>query len=128
MPGPTKVVRPTVVSCPAPYLYDSFMPNFRRAHVPGGSFFFTLVTDRRVPLFAEPRARLLLGSAIRRCLVKWPFQINAIVLLPEHLHAIWTLPAGDDQYATRWGWIKKEFTKAWMQIGDSEQSISRGRQ
>jgi putative transposase len=124
----TKIVRPAVVSSSGPFLYDGLTPNFRRAHVPGGSFFFTLVTDRRTPLFAEPRARLLLGSAIRRCLVKWPFQINAIVLLPEHLHAIWTLPPGDDLYASRWGWIKKEFTKAWMQIGCSEQLVSKGRE
>src|SRR5438045_9189522 len=81
------------------------MPNYRRAFVPGGSFFFTLVTNRRARLFSEPRGRILLGSMFRRCQLKWPFTINALVLFPEHLHAIWSLPPGDDEYPKRWGWI-----------------------
>ena len=87
------------------------MPNYRRALVPGGSFFFIVVTNRRARLFSQPRARRLLGSIFRRCLLKWPFTINALVLLPEHLHAIWSLPPGDDEYARRWGWIKKNSRK-----------------
>ena len=97
--------------------YDERMPNYRRAYVPGGSFFFTLVTHRRAPLFAEARGRTLLGSMFRRCLLKWPFTLNSLVLLPEHLHAIWSLPAGDAEYPKRWGWIKKEFTKEWLAAG-----------
>lgn len=100
------------------------MPNYRRAHVPGGSFFFTLVTNRRARLFAQPPARRLLGSVFRRCILKWPFRINALVLLPEHLHAIWSLPPGDTEYPKRWGWIKKEFTKGWLQLGGAEERIS----
>jgi putative transposase len=50
------------------------------------------------------------------------------VLLPEHLHAIWSLPLGDTEYSTRWAWIKKEFTKEWLALGGSEQSISAGGQ
>jgi putative transposase len=103
------------------------MPNYRRAHVPGGSFFFTVVTNRRARLFAEPRGKRLLGSIFRRCLLKWPFTINALVLLPEHLHAIWSLPPGDDEYPKRWGWIKKEFTKEWLQVGGAEEHFSDGR-
>ena len=84
----------------------------------------TLVTNRRVPLFSEHRARHLLGSIFRRCLLKWLFTINAIVLLPEHLHAIWSLPPGDTEYSRRWGWIKKEFTKEWLCGGGTEESMS----
>jgi putative transposase len=102
------------------------MPNYRRAHVPGGSFFFTLVCERRVPLFADARARRLLGSVLRRAQWRWPFTINALVLLPEHLHTIWSLPSGDAAYPARWGWIKKEFTKAWLTPGGVEQEVSRG--
>jgi putative transposase len=102
------------------------MPNDRRAWVPGGSFFFTPVTDRRRPLFPEARARNLLGSLFRQCQGKWPFTINALVLLPEHLPAIWSLPAGDAADPTRWGWIKKEFTREWLAGGGMETRITAG--
>jgi len=90
------------------------MPNWRRAHVPGGTYFFTVVTDQRRPLFADAEPRRLLGSVIRECRVQWPFSIHSIVLLPDHLHAIWTLPRGDDGYSQRWAWIKRHFTKRWL--------------
>ncbi len=101
------------------------MPNYRRAYVPGGSFFFTLVTDRRAPLFGNKPGRLLLGTLLRRVQLLRPFTINAVVLLPEHLHAIWSLPSGDTEYSARWGWIKKEFTKQWLALGGAEQPVSR---
>ncbi len=104
------------------------MPNYCRAHVPGGSFFFTVVTYRRRPLFNDALAVPLLGSVLRRCRMRWPFTINAIVLLPDHLHAIWSLPPGDSGYSKRWGWIKKEFTKRWLELGGSEQVVSTGRE
>ncbi len=93
------------------------MPNWRRAHVPGGSFFFTIVSDRRARFLTGIPARPMLGSIIRRCRMKWPFTINALVLFHDHLHAIWSLPPGDKAYSTRWGWIKKEFTKNWLALG-----------
>lgn len=65
---------------------------------------------------------------MRECQKEWPFEINAIVLLPEHLHAIWTLPPGDDEYPKRWAWIKKEFTKEWLAQGGIEQPVSAQRQ
>jgi len=55
-------------------------------------------------------------------------QIDAIVLLPDHLHTIWTLPRSDTNYSTRWAWIKKEFTKAWLQAGGMEQQQTLGRE
>ncbi|HCS51029.1 transposase [Rubinisphaera sp.] len=90
------------------------MPNYRRANVPGGTYFFTLVTYQRTPYFADEPARKLLGQCLRDCQKRWPFELNAIVLLPEHLHTIWTLPSGDSEYSRRWAWIKKEFTKRWL--------------
>jgi len=100
------------------------MADYRRYFVPGGTFFFTVVTRDRVPLFQEPLARQTLGSVLRECQQQWPFEINAMVLLPEHLHAIWSLPSGDAAYPRRWGWIKKEFTKAWLAGGGVEQSVT----
>jgi putative transposase len=78
------------------------MPNYRRAHVPGGSFFFTVVTHNRLPIFSGETARTLLGNCFRDCLERWPFEQNAVVLLPDHLHAIWTLPANDANFSVRW--------------------------
>jgi putative transposase len=103
------------------------MPNWRRAHVPGGSFFFTVVTERRIPIFRSELARTILGDCIRRCRQRWPFELNAIVLLPDHLHAIWSLPPGDDDYSMRWAWIKKEFTKQWVEMDGWELPVSLGK-
>ena len=103
------------------------MPNYRRARAPGGTFSFTVVTHRRQPLFESPVAQSLLGSLLRRCQLRWLFTVNAVVLLPDHLHAIWSLPPGDNAYSRRWGWIKKSFTQAWLQIGGEELSVSAAR-
>ena len=75
------------------------MPNYRRAFVPGGTFFFTVVTYRRRPIFAHPTARELLGKVFRDRLQRQPFELDAIVLLPDHLHAIWSLPPGDAEFS-----------------------------
>jgi len=64
------------------------MSDYRRYFVPGGTYFFTLVADRRAPLFAEQFARALLGSVMRRCFLCYPVEVMAIVLLPDHLHAL----------------------------------------
>ena len=85
------------------------MPNYRRAHVPGGTFFITVVPHRRRPLFKERMNRSLLGDAFRECQRDWPFEINAIVLLPDHLHTIWTLPSGDTNYSGRWSDLLQVF-------------------
>jgi putative transposase len=103
------------------------MPNWRRAHVPGGTYFFTVVTDRRRPLFADPSSRQTLGDVIRECRLQWPFDVHSIVLLPDHLHAIWSLPRGDADYSKRWAWIKRQFTKCWLVAGGTETGISEGR-
>ncbi|MEX0703393.1 MAG: transposase [Planctomycetales bacterium] len=103
------------------------MADYRRWRVAGGTLFFTLVAHSRAPLFRDESARTLLGEKLRDCQAEWPFEINAIVLLPEHLHAIWTLPPGDAAYPKRWAWIKKEFTKDWLAAGGVEQEVSAAR-
>lgn len=104
-----------------------YVPFYRRAFVPGGTYFFTLVTEQRNRIFEFELARKILSSKIRDCQAKWPFTIDAIVLLPDHLHAILTLPPDDDRYPTRLGWIKKEFTKEWMMQGGLECPRSKSR-
>jgi putative transposase len=61
---------------------------------------------------------------MRECFARRPVQIVAQVLLPEHLHAIWAMPAHDGDYSDRWRWIKREFTRAWLTAGGAEQSRS----
>jgi putative transposase len=61
------------------------------------------------------------------CRQRWPFRIEAMVLLPDHLHANWSLPRGDTNYPTRWAWIKKEFTKTWLAGGGREHPTSASR-
>jgi putative transposase len=98
------------------------MSDYRRYFVPGGTYFFTLVTERRTELFADATARRLLGSVFRRCALRQPFRVLAIVLLPDHLHCLWVLPPGDRDYSARWRWLKGEFTRSWLAIGGSEQT------
>jgi REP-associated tyrosine transposase len=102
------------------------VPDYRRYFVPGGTYFFTVVTANRVPLFRDESARTILGNAIRNVLNDKPFQQVAIVLLPDHLPAIWTLPPGDDNYSDRWKTIKVTFTSNWLSSGGEEIHITKG--
>jgi putative transposase len=87
----------------------------------GGTFFFTVVTYNRQPILVSPEARTMLHSAWNKAQERFPFVTDAICLLPNHIHCIWTLPEGDTNYAIRWGEIKKYFTKAYhTQIGHRE--------
>lgn len=104
------------------------MPEYRRAFVPGGTFFFTVVTERRMPLFQKAGARSLLRHAFRDTRTRWPFAIDAIVLLPDHLHTIWTLPSDDADFSIRWSFLKRTFTKSWLAEGGHEQKVSDSRQ
>ena len=83
---------------------------YRRDFTPGGTYFFTVVTAERRPLLAEPMTVTLLRGAFRTVLTHHPFRIDAIVVLPDHLHTIWTLPEGDSDYPRRWNRIKSLFT------------------
>ena len=87
------------------------MTNYRRDHSPEASWFFTLnLTDRRQVLLT---ARIdLLRDSFRSVMRQHPWLIDAIVILPDHLHALCTLPADDADYALRWRLIKTAFTRA----------------
>lgn len=104
------------------------MTNWRRAYVPGGTYFFTLVTSERAPILTTTFARSLLREVTSECRRQWPFEIEAVVLMSDHLHTVWRLPEGDTEYSKRWGWLKKEFTKKWLAAGGSERRISTSRQ
>ncbi|HYG89521.1 MAG TPA: transposase [Azospirillum sp.] len=84
---------------------------YRRDRTPGGTYFFTVVTDGRAPLFSDAVCIDLLRASFRSVRERHPFIIDAIVVLPDHLHTIWTLPKTDDDYVTRWGLIKATFAR-----------------
>ena len=103
------------------------LADYRRCYVPGGSFFFTVVTERRAPILGTDAAHDMLRAAFRDCLDRWPFRVDALVMLPDHLHAIWTLPPDDADYSKRWGTIKKHFTQSWLAAGGAAQPSSDSR-
>jgi putative transposase len=87
------------------------MPDYRRNRVLGGTYFFTAnLLDRNSDIFITQIDAL--RDAVRRTRVKLPFHIDAWVVLPEHMHCLWTLPEGDADFSARWRSIKVLFSKA----------------
>ena len=104
---------------------------YRRALSPGGTFFFTVVTCNRQKILANEPNIFLLREAFRYVLDRHPFQMDACVELPDHIHAIWTLPEDDSDYSTRWRLIKSYFSRNLpnkLNIGLSVSRINKGEQ
>jgi putative transposase len=86
------------------------MPNYRRNLVPGGTFFFTVnLRERGADLLVTHIGAL--RHAVRRTRERLPFHIDAWVVLPNHLHCLWTLPEGDADFPARWRAIKGAFSE-----------------
>ena len=102
--------------------------NYRRNFKPGGTFYFTLVTLHRHPLFKDPAAFELLQQVVREVKADRPFDMLAWVVLHDHLHMMWTLPPGDADFSGRWSKIKSQFTRRWLNAGGREQWVSPGKQ
>jgi putative transposase len=86
------------------------MTAYRRNLVAGGTYFFTVnLADRRRQLLTENLE--CLRAAFRSTRQRHPFAIDAIVVLPDHLHTIWTLPQGDSDFSVRWNLIKGGFSR-----------------
>lgn len=83
------------------------MSDYRRAFQSGGCYFFTVVTYQRRPWLTEEPSIERLRKAFRHVMESRPFSIDAIVILPDHLHCIWQLPEGDDDFSERWRQIKR---------------------
>jgi putative transposase len=84
---------------------------YRRSQIKGGRFFFTVVTYNREKLFNTVKNIEFLREGIRNVRQGHPFTIDAFVLLPEHIHCIWTLPRDDHDFSTRWRLIKSFFSR-----------------
>ena len=85
--------------------------HYRRVRTPGATYFFTVVTYKRRPLFGHPHNVALLREAFRTEMQCRPFVVDAIVVLPDHIHAVWTLPETDADFSMRWRQIKRRFTQ-----------------
>ncbi len=85
--------------------------HYQRAHAPGGTFFFTVnLADRSSGLLVEHIDAF--RHAVRGVKQRHPFEIVAWVVLPDHMHAVWTLPSDDKDFSTRWMLIKAGFSRA----------------
>ncbi|MDM7998544.1 MAG: transposase [Dehalococcoidia bacterium] len=87
------------------------MSDYRRAYVKGGVFFFTVATYERRPLFKTESAVSALRDSFKRAIALYPFKVDSMVVLPDHLHAIWVLPEDDSDFSVRWRLIKTIFTR-----------------
>jgi putative transposase len=97
------------------------MTNYRRNRIAGGSYFFTVnLADRASSLLVDHID--LSRHAIRYTRERHPFTIDAMVVLPDHLHAVWTLPIDDADYAMRWRLIKTMFSRGVPQNENRTQS------
>jgi putative transposase len=105
------------------------MTQYRRAKFCGGYYFFTVVTYKRKRFLVDDTARECLRTAWQDVRQSRPFEVTALCLLPDHLHCLWRLPEGDNDYSTRWMLIKKRFTRQYLKTGGQEsgQSLSRER-
>jgi len=103
------------------------MPNYRRNLIPGGCYFFTVnLLDRRSNLLVAQIDAL--REAVRETRRSKPFHIDAFVVLPDHLHCLWTLPPGDADFPARWRTIKALFSRQVAQPQDRRPSLERKRE
>lgn len=99
------------------------MPGYRRVRRPGGTVFLTLaLARRRDDLLVREIEALRRATALTRA--SRPFVIDAAVVLPDHLHMVWTLPPGDADYSTRIAALKARFTRAARRAGACPAGVS----
>lgn len=100
------------------------MPTYVRWREAGATYFFTVVTYHRRRIFTDQAVQRLLRDSLVSVRRRLPFDLLAFVLLPEHLHCIWSMPDGDDDFPTRWRQIKALFTRAYLRAGGSDREVT----
>ena len=88
------------------------MADYRRLYCPGASWFFTVKLAQRGDNRLLIDEITLLRQAFQRVRQRHPFRMDAVVVLPDHLHCIWTLPSGDTDYSNRWNQLKGSFSRS----------------
>ena len=86
------------------------MSDYKRLYRKAGHYFFTVVTHNRQRLLTETANIKRLRNAFRQAQSRHPFLLDAVVVLPEHIHCIWQLPENDNDFSTRWRLIKRYFS------------------
>jgi putative transposase len=92
------------------------MPDYRRAYLKGGTYFFTVVTYKRIPVLKNDSEIHLFNDCLKATMHNYPFRIDAMVILPDHIHTIWTMPDEDDDFSIRWRLIKKRFSRQYLSL------------
>ena len=87
------------------------MANYRRNSLPGETFFFAVVSYRRRLVFDQPESGQILREVVQEVRQRHRFTLDAWVLLPEHMHCIWTLPKESFDFSVRWNLIKSGFSR-----------------
>jgi putative transposase len=90
------------------------MSNYTRYYKNGGCYFFTVVLNDRSQNLLTANIQLLRQS-FAKIKQHYPFKIDAIVILPDHIHSVWTLPKNDNDFSTRWRLIKSAFSRSLSQ-------------
>nr|WP_323778542.1 transposase [Amylibacter sp.] len=100
------------------------MSNYVRPKLPGATVFFTVVlAERGSDLLVQKIA--VLREALRKTRRARPFEIDAWVVLPDHMHCVWTLPEVDQDYSTRWSVIKARFSREMPQVHRRQSHVTR---
>ena len=89
------------------------MTDYRRFYVPGATWFFTVNLVQRIDNRLLLENIDLLRMSFYEVKKRHPFSINAIVIMPDHLHCLWTLPADNLDYSSRWGTNQRLFLSAY---------------
>ena len=103
------------------------MPRYRRVRLEGGVFFFTVVTHERRPILTTDLGIECLRKAWHDTDSTMPFEVEAVCVLPDHLHTVWTLPDGDDEYPARWRKLKGIFSREYRARGGADDKVGASR-
>jgi putative transposase len=102
------------------------MRRYIRAEAAGATYFFTVTLQDRGARWLVEHVDML-RSCVAQVKARHPFHIEAMVVLPEHLHAVWRLPIDDADFSTRWMLVKQSFSRGLEEVGILENAVSTSR-
>ena len=103
------------------------MPEYRRIRTKGATYFFTVVAYQRQRILCLRKSLEAMQRVFADVASRLPFRTDAWVILPDHMHVVWTLPEGDSDYSTRWDILKKDLTKDLRCLADADAASTTSR-